>query len=365
MNARFQIDCNFPGGNIRVLRIEGDHIYLAPDLRDTEIHWFYWNFRVCGAQGKTLHFVFEGGPCIGALGPAISRNAGASWDWLGQHDIGDAEESFFYAFEPEEDCIHFAFCIPYTWQNWRTFAETLPESFRRETFVRTPRGHESPLVKTVPTSGSRRVIVSARHHCCETTPSFVIEGLLQAWQPSLDVQLVVIPFMDLDGVEAGDQGKMRRPHDHNRDYVENSIYPETRAFRDLIGSEPTRFVALDLHCPYLRGESNETVYSVGSKSPEMRAEQERFGTILENCAEGLPYRLKNDILFGIGWNTAKNFSEGKSSTEWVIEQDNCQLGVLMEIPYANAEGIAITGDTARTFGRGLARALVAYLHQNP
>ena len=37
----------------------------------------------------------------------------------------------------------------------------------------------------------------------------------------------VIPFVDIDGVENGDQGK-QAPHDHNRDYINSPIYPETK-----------------------------------------------------------------------------------------------------------------------------------------
>ncbi|MCA9158780.1 MAG: hypothetical protein KDA72_10660, partial [Planctomycetales bacterium] len=52
------VDCDFPGGNIVVDRLEGDHIYVHQDLRDTDRDWFYWYFRVKGAAGRTItvHF---------------------------------------------------------------------------------------------------------------------------------------------------------------------------------------------------------------------------------------------------------------------------------------------------------------------
>ncbi len=48
------------------------------------------------------------------------------------------------------------------------------------------------------------------------------------------VEFLVVPFMDKDGVEDGDQGKNRRPHDHNRDYLGESIYPEVAAWRAFV-----------------------------------------------------------------------------------------------------------------------------------
>ena len=64
----------------------------------------------------------------------------------------------------------------------------------------------------------------------------------------------IVPFVDKDGVEDGDQGKNRRPHDHNRDY-KLRIYPEVRAITERLpawsDSKPLFF--LDMHCPWLRG----------------------------------------------------------------------------------------------------------------
>ena len=39
-----------------------------------------------------------------------------------------------------------------------------------------------------------------------------------------NVEVLAIPFMDKDGVEEGDQGKNRKPRDHNRDYIGQSVH---------------------------------------------------------------------------------------------------------------------------------------------
>jgi len=56
-----QIDAKYPGGNIVVEGIDRETglVRLKTDLRDTASWWFYSNFRVRGAEGKTLRFEFD------------------------------------------------------------------------------------------------------------------------------------------------------------------------------------------------------------------------------------------------------------------------------------------------------------------
>ena len=91
-----EIDCAFPGGNILVDAIDGDVARIHQDLRDTEGDWFYWSFRVHGAQGRTVRFEFTRGNPIGVRGPALSTDGGKSWSWLGLEATDGA--SFRYTF---------------------------------------------------------------------------------------------------------------------------------------------------------------------------------------------------------------------------------------------------------------------------
>src|SRR5262245_36994981 len=78
-----QIDAGFPGGNIVVERIEGNHVWVHQDPRNTPAFWFYWNLRVRGATGRTLTLHFTQGNVFGSRGPAVSRDGGRTWEWLG------------------------------------------------------------------------------------------------------------------------------------------------------------------------------------------------------------------------------------------------------------------------------------------
>ena len=94
VSIRMTVDADYPGGNVVVERVEADTVYLRPDLRDTEGWWFYWNFRVRGAEGRTLRFQFSGNNPIGVRGPAVSLNRGRTWAWLGADAVSNAFSMF-------------------------------------------------------------------------------------------------------------------------------------------------------------------------------------------------------------------------------------------------------------------------------
>jgi len=68
-----KIDSNFPGGNIVVEKIGKTEVWLHQDLRDTGQDWFYWYFRVTGAERRTVRFHFTQSKAIGTRGPAVRR----------------------------------------------------------------------------------------------------------------------------------------------------------------------------------------------------------------------------------------------------------------------------------------------------
>src|SRR3990172_1766680 len=129
------IDCNFPGGNIIVEKVRGDTVFVRQDLRDTERFWFYWYFRVRGAAGRCLKFVFNEGNVMGAQGsgagpdkskviqpdelvigprgPGVSTNGGTNWSWLGQTPIAMDQGHFVYAFPLDANETRFSVGMPY------------------------------------------------------------------------------------------------------------------------------------------------------------------------------------------------------------------------------------------------------------
>ncbi len=368
-----QITSDFPGGNILVEEISGDTVRLRQDLRDTEGDWFYWNFAVSGAAGRTVEFEFCGSVALGTRGPAWSRDGGATWQWLGAGE----RERFAFSFPAGAETVQFCMTIPYTEENWRELLAQASERgpLRAGRLCESRKGREVEMLSVgcVEKTPRFRAALLARHHCCETMASFVLDGVVDyvtvsdeeeaAWLRD-KVEFIVLPFLDKDGVEEGDQGKNRRPRDHIRDYGPESLYPETAAVKKLFAgplAAPLE-VALDLHCPWLFGGLNEAIYVVGSRSEAIWQEQQKFAALLESARCGpLPFQAADSLPFGRDWNVATNFEKGIPFAAWAEEIPGIRLAATLEVPYASAHGVEVNAATARAFGADVARALARYV----
>jgi hypothetical protein len=203
--------------------------------------------------------------------------------------------------------------------------------------------------------------------------SYALEGLLGAVLADTEegrwfrghVELLAVPFMDKDGVEDGDQGKRRRPHDHWEDYADTSRYPEVDALRKLVPawSGGRLRVGLDMHCPARRDRS---VYFAGPRRRELAEHLARFSADLESLPESpLAYRAAANMAFDTGWNTAAYYGPRKCFALWAEEIQGVRLVATLEIPYADVDGKTVTPDAARAFGRQLASPLRRFLEKTP
>jgi hypothetical protein len=372
--AAIAIDADFPGGNIVVDSIDGDVVRLHQELRDTAGWWFYWALRVRGAEGRTLEFAFTDGNPIGTRGPAVSLDEGVTWAYLGADAVTGA--SFTYAFPPDVRAVRFAFGLPYQEADFAKFLaqhEGSPHlDVRGLCLSRQGRQVERLHIGCIGSEPQYRVLLTARHHSCESVASYVLEGLLAATLADTDlggwfrkhVEILAIPFVDKDGVEDGDQGKNRAPRDHNRDYDGVSLYPETAALRAFVPawSQGRLAAAIDLHCPHIRGALNEKVYLVGLENPRLWEEQNAFGMTLEDLPTlPVPYHAADNLPFGEAWNTAKNYDVGMGCARWAGGLDGVRMATTIEFPYANVGEITVTPERARAFGAALAEALRRYL----
>ncbi len=369
------VDSSIPAGNIIFERIDGDAVYVHQDLRDTQGDWFYWAMRVRGAAGRTLTFRFTRSPAVGVRGAVVSSDRGKTF-FFSRPEGGCGDREFTYAFKDGEDETWFYECHPYMRADWDAFTAKHAGDPRLTSgeLCRSRKGGSVPLARIKGSeSQRRRMFVSARHHCEETMASWVVEGLAESFlaDDALGTalrerfELYIVPFTDYDGVHAGDQGKNRAPHDHNRDYTE-FLYPETRAIAELMKSRGGEWeVFLDIHCPWLRGDANEYAYTPWKETrlipdPEL---EKRFSETIEKTQSGvMRYKASDDIPFGTGWNTGKNYADGLSAVRWAASNvPSLRIARTFEIPFANANGATVTPETCREFGRDIARALIETL----
>ncbi len=366
MSGEFLIDTGLPAGNVGFLKIEGDDVWFSPDLRDTEGWWFYWSFRVCNAMGRTLRFhgvAPDGGeakgPLLTARGPAISKDCGLTWQW--QNAATATERDFTFTFGAEDREVWFSLGMNYTQREWLTF--TTPWQAQRTRLTLVEGWPMEALRIGCIDNPKRRVLVLARHHACEMMANYVMEGMIAALDktPAPDTEFLFVPFMDVRGVVQGDQGKNRKPRDHNRDYGQ-PLYREVAAIEHTVKVWGRGRIAavFDLHCPWIRHGRNEYVFQV--RSARCSDTQARFGEILEHVQQsGVGYRVAGDMPWGQEWNTATDDLERCS--EWMTRPGGGEVpfATTFEIPYATSNNAEMNVARCRAFGADLIRALAEFV----
>jgi hypothetical protein len=371
--TRVEVDCDFPGGNIIVDKVRGTNIRVHQDTRDTEGFWFYWCFRVRGASGRRIHVTFTGRRVFGSRGPAMSLDGSETWQWLGAGAV--KRNAFVTSIPASSTDARYCFAMPYTEATLHQFLARYQGqgTIRTNNLCLTTKGRTAELILFEREGNMPRyqVLVTARHHACESMASYVVEGILDRvlgddgdgdgrWYRE-QVGLMVVPFVDKDGVEDGDQGKNRRPRDHNRDYDDQATHSTVKAIKEqvprwLVGVPA---VALDLHCPYLH---DEKIQIIGLPDERQWRAVGAFSSVLEGVQRGkLKFHASDNLPHGQGWNTSQNTASGLAFSSWAWRLPGMLLAATIEIPYATTSGAEVNVDTARSFGHDLARAIKAFL----
>ena len=344
-----KIHADFTGGNIAVKEQTANEVWLENELRDTTRDWFYWAFCVEGAAGTTVTFHMQ--PIrLGYYGPAVSHDL-VHWHWLNSVDGDD----FTYTFGEDEDKVYFAHDMLYHPARFVGFAEK--HGLQVETLCTGRKGSAVPCVKFG--SGKTSVILTARHHACEATGNYVLEGVLEELlaNPMPDATVLCVPFVDYDGVLAGDQGKDRAPHDHNRDYGPDvpAIHPEVAAIRAYADEHGCNF-GFDFHSPWHKGDNNDWIFIV-QNCHEKTDKLNRFGELLEAeiTPNAMQYKHANDMPFGADWNK-RNPTFGGTMTR----RPECDLAFTLESTYYGTPDNVVSQDKLVELGHCFARAFRKY-----
>ena len=376
----FTIDCNIPAGNIIVDGVEGDLVKIHQDLRTSD-NWFYWGFRVAGAEGRTLHFEFTDkyadGP-VSVRGPAVTRDKGETWSYAAESSA--KTDGFTYTFAADEAETWFYQTFQYLPPQWDAFLAR-HEADRGRLFTtaelcRSRKGRPVPCARfgQINAKPRYRMWLSSRHHCGEAPATYVLEGALGqifadddlgAWLRE-NIEVMVVPFVDYDGVVDGDQGKGRKPHDHNRDYY-LWVHPETKAvadwIRDYAGNDIDVF--LDIHDPWVRNQYNEILFMTYGANERENAAKRKWSKILERVQCGsMAYREADNYPWNFGWNTAGNGSvktgaaTGTNVKSWAAKALKSPMIVFgYEVPFASANGKPVTPQSCRDLGRDTMKVL--------
>ncbi len=346
------VDSSFLGGNARIISIGGEAVTLDVELRDTVGDWFFWCFRVGDAKGKTIRFEFSSDVRVGYYGAAVSRDR-ESWEWQ-YSEPTHAGSSFTYTFA-DDGVYYFAHDMVYSPSRFFAFAEKRGLSVK--TLCLSEGGREVPYIDTE--EGEECILLAARHHACESTGNYVLEGVLEEMilRFASKYRIICIPFVDYDGVTEGDQGKGRAGHDHNRDYVRgvDAVYHSVSRIREFADCMRIRY-AFDFHSPWHLGGVNDTVF-IPIKHFSILENIRCFSRFFEEeTAEGgLPHFAHHDVLPNDGWNTF-----GTPCFGTYMGEAGAELSFTLETAYFSASGIPFSPERARKTGHAFVRALQRY-----
>ncbi|GHU99855.1 hypothetical protein FACS1894211_06010 [Clostridia bacterium] len=359
---------DFDGGNIEVVEIDGDRVTLRQELRDNSSWWFYWAFAAEGLPKEPVTFRFDNGETVSPFGPAVSLD-GVRWRWLGAESAPD-RKTFTYANTRGHGRVYFSFCLNYRPVNFGFFLQKYGLQGSLFRLAVSEKGADIPLLEIGNPDAERHILLAARHHACESPGSSVLEGFLEyvlagTGALSRGYRFHAIPFADYDGVIAGDQGKLRAPHDHYCDYGNGSIYASVRAVKALAEKYKGAIVAaLDFHAPNRWGGENDEPFLVKAENDADGAAL--FSRILcEECSAGyevgaIPFSGRRDVEYMTEWNTWGD----SSFSGYMHEVAGAPLSVTLETPYFGApDTFTMTEDGLRGLGRRCAAAVERYLIQ--
>lgn len=353
-----KITKDFAGGNIQVISENGNDILVEREIRNDE-GYFYWAFCVNGAAGKTLRFVFPQDTRVGRFGAAVSHDF-KNWFWSNSKEIVNRCDAFTYTFSDAENCVYFAHDMVYSEELLREFAGK--NNIEIETFTQTKKGRNVPCFTIG--DGDKLVIVTSRHHACESTGTYVLQGFAQGClekRPS-GIKFLFVPFVDYDGVTDGDAGKGRLPYDHNRDYGAAPIYNETAKLRELADSGNV-LMNFDFHSPHHEGWINDYPYLMKfdkSKNKIYDTLSEVLRKFTQNDVNSMMYTGEQDIEYGAKWNE----STTPHNKNYFLPRTLLNTSITMEIPYFGLENNMFTQEKAINLGKHFYHSIYKILVEN-
>jgi hypothetical protein len=358
----YKISKDACGENIEIVGLTGSEAFLRHEQRDTVEPWFYWAFHADGLPNRavTFRFTYE---VVGPFGPAVSTD-GVDWQWLGEDSSPD-RRTFTYTNAAGHNTVYFSFCLGYRPQNLGLFIKKHEKNplFRASVLTRSESGADIPLFEAGRRDAKLHILLTARHHACEAPGNYVMEGFLEHALSEKgfiaeNCLIHAVPFMDYDGVVAGDAGKDRFPHDHNRDYIDNPLYASVRAVKALTDKYDGKIsAALDFHAPLKWGGNDDTVF--GFKYENTENAMDAYWALIREQYAG---HERGQVLIGdIAYPHYMGAGIINSCSGYMRLVKNVLLSAAFETPYfGTPDTFTVTPFNMRVLGRRYALALEAF-----
>ncbi len=371
-----RVSSDFPGGSAKVLNIDqpNNSVRIMP-AGDPKQGWpCWWYFRLDGANTNkplTIKVVaFDG--MMHTDTPGQARNLAADWSLPAQaafsldgtnweHTAAGERQGnhTVYHINTPSSTLWIAWGPPFTLKDANQLIQKMCDLCpyaKRFVLAHTRQGHPVPGVRISepgPADGPRfSVWIQARQHAWECGSSWVARGFGE-WVVSNDpaaeslrrkADIVLIPVMDVDNVEAGQGGKDATPHDQNRDWDSAPYYPEVRAAMDdlsALAKADRLDLFLDLHDPGHSARAIDFYISaVQLMSPQRQTNNDAFLKLArEQMTDPIPFSGRTFQ----GPTYDPNREVDKCADPWVAANSPPHvLSFTMEIPW-NIPGCTPSG----------------------
>lgn len=260
-----KVAADFPGGSVSVEQIDQEKrlLRVAPHPYIDRGWQCWWYFKVEGiVPGETITLDVGSGPYATPDRPHLSLD---NKDWQ-QGEPGQRQlKRIVYRQRIDGKEAWFAWGPPFVLQDAQALLASAAKKHPYATvfeLTKSKDGRSVPALRIeqpgetdTPRLG---IWVQARQHAWESGSSWVCQGFLD-WVLSAEAEplrkravIYIVPIMDVDNVERGGGGKNQKPHDHNRDWSDQPVWPEVAAAqkRILELNRANRFdLFIDLHNP--------------------------------------------------------------------------------------------------------------------
>jgi hypothetical protein len=381
------IDTDFPGGGVEDVKIRNGRergfdwiISFSAPLDGTllgESLWFC--FRIRGAAGKTLKLIQRGmdhtlGPFFqgtyAVVRPVIWEGGEGAYKRIPKEDTFFIHDPVSFTFDliPQSNETYIAFCYPYQYADLLRFAKKYSNCLSLKFIGKTPEGRDYPVLICGDDGNPQKklLVASARQHSGETPGSFVLEGFIESYFADNEdarrlreiTVLVVLPLVNLDGVEMGRYGKNAPPEDFNRAWSAKTCRMEIRSFLDLLETLLQTYKSgfyADFHGPQPGGYSYVVPPQPGVTGRESWKKINLFIDLFEKLTHDRGYCRRKDLDPGyINWG-GDNYR--LTSKEMFIQSYGFEALTLETAYHEDCRGNSLNPGDWRFMGRQFCEAV--------
>lgn len=367
------VKSDFPGGSVKVEKIDQRQrvIEVLPGGDPLRGWVAWWYFKVEGIEPGEELTLNVGGGVWATPDQATFSVDNKTW----QHSVKGKRMGRRVVFRIRVDAKQawFAWGPPFVPSHAHNLIQQVSkknEHVHPFVLCKSKEGREVPAMRIsypgVAEKDRLGIWVQARQHAWESGSGWVCQGFVH-WLLSDDPRAIalrkkadvyVVPIMDLDNVATGNGGKNQKPHDHNRDWSDQAVWPEVRAAIQRIQklNQTGRFdLFIDLHNP--GANDRKPFFFVSPAEILSTLGRQNLALFLQSAKLEVngPLKLGKDRPSGAGYD--KNWK--KISKNWVtFNCANHVVAVTLETswntPHSTTKGYQTVG---RQLGMGIERYL--------